>query len=299
MLFRSDLGVIDLATGVGTRITDTRLHESTPCWSPDGQWIVYSVSRVGSLHARLAVCRSDGSGQRYLAPANSRQTDVAPSYSPDGQWVYFARSSTLRGGHMGGRRWYGWDTYRMRPADGLEERLTAIEEYSPPAPRPLLGGGFLFDCIEADPAAQAGIRSVVRHAQPAGELTTVPLASASHGFPLPDGKRLVYISDSGRPFAYEVHVARLDGTGAMQLTEGLGRCQTPVCSVDGQAAFFLRELLETRGFEIWKVMIDSGRKRMVMAQSDLARRWPVQRRATNKDAGESPLPGPGDGQKRK
>jgi eukaryotic-like serine/threonine-protein kinase len=78
----SDLWIYDLERGSERRLTFETGPDSSPTWSPDGQYIVYRCS--GTICAR----RADGSGPRVElldGPASS------PSLSPDGQRLAFVR----------------------------------------------------------------------------------------------------------------------------------------------------------------------------------------------------------------
>ncbi|HEX9797159.1 MAG TPA: hypothetical protein VGA52_09235, partial [Anaerolineales bacterium] len=56
-----------------------------PDWSPDGQFIVFSSARSGSLE--LYIMRSDGTDVRSLDAGAGSNFD--PAWSPDGQQIVF------------------------------------------------------------------------------------------------------------------------------------------------------------------------------------------------------------------
>jgi TolB protein len=67
------------------RLTATREDDSSPCWSPDGQWICFATK---SKDRRL-LCKVPASG----GPAERISTGVSnptePDWSPDGKWIVF------------------------------------------------------------------------------------------------------------------------------------------------------------------------------------------------------------------
>jgi Tol biopolymer transport system component len=75
------------------RLTDNRLHETTPAWSPDRRRIVFAarppMSRDPDVDNDLFVMRSDGTGVRRLTRGPGR--DWSPAWSPEGRWIAFVR----------------------------------------------------------------------------------------------------------------------------------------------------------------------------------------------------------------
>jgi len=68
------------------QLTSTPEDESSPCWSPDGQWICFATK----LKARRVLAKVPAGGgpvQRIPTSGVSNPTD--PSWSPDGKWIAF------------------------------------------------------------------------------------------------------------------------------------------------------------------------------------------------------------------
>jgi TolB protein len=68
------------------RLTSTREDESSPCWSPDGQWICFATK----LKERRSLCKVRSSGgeiQRISTVGVLNPTE--PDWSPDGKWIVF------------------------------------------------------------------------------------------------------------------------------------------------------------------------------------------------------------------
>ncbi len=72
------------------RLTSTREDESSPCWSPDGQWILF----VGKPNERRSLCKVPASGgaiQRVPTAGVGNPTE--PDWSPDGKYIVFTRQA--------------------------------------------------------------------------------------------------------------------------------------------------------------------------------------------------------------
>ena len=75
------------ADGSGLKqLTFTREDESSPCWSPDGQWICYAT-KVSERRSLYKVPVSGGRPVRVSTAGVSNPTE--PDWSPDGKWIAF------------------------------------------------------------------------------------------------------------------------------------------------------------------------------------------------------------------
>ncbi len=81
-----DLWVANL-DGSGLRqLTKSREDESSPCWSPDGQWICFAAK----IRERRSLCKVPASGgpvQRLSTSGVANPSE--PDWSPDGKWIVF------------------------------------------------------------------------------------------------------------------------------------------------------------------------------------------------------------------
>ncbi|MEU7110522.1 prolyl oligopeptidase family serine peptidase [Streptomyces sp. NPDC046182] len=59
-------------------------HVTEVSWSPDGNWIAYTVAPGGSGHTRVLCVRPDGSGRRILAGAEPGSSAYLGCWTPDG-----------------------------------------------------------------------------------------------------------------------------------------------------------------------------------------------------------------------
>jgi TolB protein len=68
------------------QLTSSHEDDSSPCWSPDGQWICFATK----IHERRVLAKvpaGGGSVQRVPTSGVSNPTD--PDWSPDGKWIAF------------------------------------------------------------------------------------------------------------------------------------------------------------------------------------------------------------------
>ena len=75
------------ADGTGLlRLTATREDESSPCWSPNGDWICYAT-KIGERRVLCKIPASGGQAQRV--PTSGVLNPSEPDWSPDGKWIAF------------------------------------------------------------------------------------------------------------------------------------------------------------------------------------------------------------------
>ena len=108
----SEIYVMD-ADGKNTRrLTNNRKSDSSPSWSPDGKWIVFTADRKGDdVNYEIYVMDADGGNQRRLT--NNRVHDKSPSWSSDGKRIVF---SSYRDGNG--------EIYVMDNDGGNQQKLT-------------------------------------------------------------------------------------------------------------------------------------------------------------------------------
>lgn len=82
----TDLYVGDADGGGLRRLTKSPQDESSPCWSPDGRWILFA-GKIGERRQLWKVPASGGEPQRIKTAGVSNPTE--PDWSPDGKWIVF------------------------------------------------------------------------------------------------------------------------------------------------------------------------------------------------------------------
>lgn len=78
------------ADGTGLKQLTHGDEDSSPCWSPDGQWICFAT-KVNERR-RLAKVSVDGGTVKYLNTAGA-VNPTEPDWSPDGKWIAFTRQA--------------------------------------------------------------------------------------------------------------------------------------------------------------------------------------------------------------
>ena len=79
----------DLKRIINPTMIDEHLQAiNRPCWTPDGQWIIFGESLRGATKGRIAKCDKDGQQKIYLTDG---PTDSQPCLSPDGTKIMVRR----------------------------------------------------------------------------------------------------------------------------------------------------------------------------------------------------------------
>jgi TolB protein len=68
------------------QLTTSPEDESSPCWSPDGQWICFATK----IHSRRVLAKIPaGGGEVQRIPTSGVSNPTDPDWSPDGKWIAF------------------------------------------------------------------------------------------------------------------------------------------------------------------------------------------------------------------
>jgi TolB protein len=68
------------------QLTRSAEDESSPCWSPDGQWICFATRMA---ERRVIAKVPSGGGEMQRIPTTGAPNPTEPDWSPDGKWIAF------------------------------------------------------------------------------------------------------------------------------------------------------------------------------------------------------------------
>lgn len=78
--------ILDLNTGLSTRVSSADNYVGSPAWSPDGQWLAFEET-ADNLMTRIVLYHVPGKKAHYLT--TDRANSVGPQWSRDGKFIYF------------------------------------------------------------------------------------------------------------------------------------------------------------------------------------------------------------------
>ena len=87
-----DIFVVDVGSGRETQLTDNRVIDASPDWSPDGSSIVFASERAGT--GDLWTVAPDGNSLHQVTD-DPLSNELSPRWSPDGQELVFSRTNTV------------------------------------------------------------------------------------------------------------------------------------------------------------------------------------------------------------
>src|ERR1041384_5979533 len=119
--------VMDLPGGAPRRLTTDTVHEQTPVWSPDGQWIAY-VTWTSTQGGALMKAHADGSARMRLTPEPAFFD--TPVWSPDGQRLIAVKGP--RQPRMTERFGPGYDLVWVPAGGGAMTRITPYDGWGRP-----------------------------------------------------------------------------------------------------------------------------------------------------------------------
>jgi TolB protein len=239
------------ATNV-VQLTANDVGESTPVFTPDGRFIVYTSEDGGNPD--IFVMGADGSGKRNLT--RHPGADGHPRVSPDGKRIYFNSNRTsdpasFARGTM--ERDQNHEIFSMTLDGGDLRQVTDLPDWDTyPAPSPD-GTQLLWRRVTATGGkSESGRNSEVFWMDlRTGEQRNVTANQAYDGWPAwsPDGERIAFASNrANKAFeGFDIYVAAPDGSDATRVTfgdgvDGLGSWTKPVFSADGKRILCTRSV---------------------------------------------------------
>jgi TolB protein len=74
------------ADGTGLKRLTTSEEDSSPCWSPDGEWICFATK----IQSRRVLAKVPaGGGEMHVIHTSGAPNPTEPDWSPDGKWIAF------------------------------------------------------------------------------------------------------------------------------------------------------------------------------------------------------------------
>jgi TolB protein len=78
------------ADGTDLKRLTTSEEDSSPCWSPDGQWICFATK----IQSRRVLAKVPaGGGKIQVVRTTGAPNPTEPDWSPDGKWIAFTRQA--------------------------------------------------------------------------------------------------------------------------------------------------------------------------------------------------------------
>ncbi len=294
------LRLISIMGGTDSKVSDVRFARGQLDWSPDGRFIVSGISQrlARQQPAGLHLLPVGGGTPRRLTTPKV-VTDQAPAFSRDGRRLAYASCSASI---VSGCDVYVLDLDTAFTPVGQARRLTSQGAAISGLTWSRNGQSIIYDAQAVPGLTYLWSVDVAEHDQPvrielagvrASEPATTsamdrlvfsrslinldvyemawghppqPVAASSFDEILarfsPDGRQIVFCSSrSGESF--ELWIASADGSGARQLTRGMGRGQCAgIWSPHGQQIAF-DVLGEDGRFHIWLIDPDGGPPRQV------------------------------------
>jgi polyisoprenoid-binding protein YceI len=178
------------------QLTDQEMFAEFPSWSPDGQWIAYSL-RSEDAELGLWVVAARGGTARQITDHAARRA----AWSPDGRQIAFSTPPEL-----------GGDVFLVAPDGSKLQKLTLPHGTVDDPSRSPTSGALTFSFFPTN-----GNRESIYSARPDGTAARPLIESGTYSYAAswaPDGRTIVFVTDGN------VATAAADGSGIRNLTIG-------------------------------------------------------------------------------
>lgn len=265
-LSRMDIFARQLAGGRAINLTEEIPgHNRWPKWSPDGTQIVFISTKnnasIINIIPALGGVREDVAevavASLEFSPAAHGRAQGSPAWSPDGTRIAYTQGNSIYIHNMDG----------SEPVHLTDSFLPHSLNWSPDGTRIAFVKGnaeFVFGTVTFANIAPSSIQII---GMDGGEAVEVVPNDATNMSPvwMPDGERLLFLSDQGG--ARDVYIVRIDDDGhpsetPHRLTTGLGAHDDPsraasreVIATDGKSFYFT---LPKRESDIWLMELVSN-----------------------------------------
>lgn len=204
-----DLFQMDLKSKHLKRLTASREIETSPQYSPDGKFLVFTREDMSAQGSNVWIL-SLGDGKFKRLTRDAKVSDMEASFGQDGKTIVFTRAFRHRPYSMGGWTWDKYDIMIMS-VDGTQLRQLTRKGYYQATSPIQTSNGTLYAGDGAD-----GPLFAVAFTVKSGGMPTPALGNPSKNLKIGswtsdleasnDGNKIAFLSDRKTPYHYDIYV---------------------------------------------------------------------------------------------